>query len=464
MVNFSIEELIQIIGVTLQMALFSTVISVIIGIPLGLLIGLRKFRGKGIVLRILNTLMGLPPVLAGLVVFFILSASGPLGEFRLLYTVPAMVTAQVVLITPIVCGLSATSISKIAPLVHETAKGIRITRGKEIMYLMYECRAQFISVLFMAFGRSIGEVGAVMLVGGNVQYKTRVMTTAIMLETNKGNFEFAIALGVLLLIISFVINALALSLEERTHKLKKQALDSFAGKVAEQSFNKIKKTFSLVCNNLSMSYDSRIVLDIDSLTLKPGTSYSLLGANGSGKTTLLRILSGVIVNFKGEAKTKDLSIAYLPQKFYIFDFSVLKNIEIALQSYSKEERRARALYALQLVDMLDFAKYKGSSLSGGEAQRVALARVLAAEHDLLLLDEPTSSMDIKGTILAEKAIENYMKATKCLLVMSTHEPAQATRVCDHAIFLYNGRVEEFGPGEKTIKKPNSKELKEFLKY
>ena len=210
------SELSQIILLTLQMAAFSTVISTVIGVPLGVLVGLYHFPGKRLVMRILNTLMGLPPVLAGLVVFFILSRSGPLGSLRLLYTLPAMVTAQVVLITPIVCGLSATAISGVAPLVHETAHGMGLSRRRELACLLYECRSQLLSIIFVAFGRSIGEVGAVMLVGGNVQYKTRVMTTAIMLETNMGHFEYAVALGVALLVVSFVINSIALSLQERT--------------------------------------------------------------------------------------------------------------------------------------------------------------------------------------------------------------------------------------------------------
>ena len=210
------SELSQIVLLTLQMAAFSTVISIAIGVPLGVCIGLYRFPGKRLVMRILNTLMGLPPVLAGLVVFFILSRSGPLGTLRLLYTLPAMVTAQVVLITPIVCGLAATAIASVAPQVHETAHGMGLTRRRELLCLLFESRSQLFSIIFVAFGRSIGEVGAVMLVGGNVQYKTRVMTTAIMLETNMGHFEYAVALGIVLLVVSFIINSIALSLQERT--------------------------------------------------------------------------------------------------------------------------------------------------------------------------------------------------------------------------------------------------------
>ena len=218
------SELSQVILVTLQMAVCSTTISTLIGVPLGILIGLYRFRGKRILMRVLNTLMGLPPVLAGLIVFFILSRSGPLGSLKLLYTVPAMVVAQVVLITPIICGLSATAITGIAPRVHETAIGMGLSRKSELRCLLYECRTQLSSIMFVGFGRAIGEVGAVMMVGGNVQFKTRVMTTSIMLETNRGNFEYAIALGVVLLVISFIINSIALTLQERVGGARQQGV------------------------------------------------------------------------------------------------------------------------------------------------------------------------------------------------------------------------------------------------
>lgn len=209
------SELRQIIGVTLRMSFFSTFFSAGLGIPLGMLVGSCAFRGKRALMRVLNTLMGLPPVVAGLLVFFLLSRSGPLGQYKLLYSVSAMVIAQVLLILPISVSLSASVATSRAVQIHETVRGLGMSRAKELGYMLYESRGQLLSILFTCFGRSIAEVGAVSLVGGNVQYKTRVMTTAIMLETNKGNFEFAVALGAVLLLISFVINSLALSLEER---------------------------------------------------------------------------------------------------------------------------------------------------------------------------------------------------------------------------------------------------------
>lgn len=212
-------ELRTIIAVTLRMSLLSTLISSLLGIPLGVLIGSTQFRAKRLVTRIMHTLMGLPPVVAGLFVFLLLSRSGPLGTFKLLYSVTAMVIAQVILITPIITGLTANIVSLKAPLIQETAAGIGLKPFKRMLYTIYECRTQFISTILTGFGRAISEVGAVQMVGGNVQYKTRVMTTAIMMQTNMGHFEFAIALGIVLLIISFVINSVVSRIQESTSQV-----------------------------------------------------------------------------------------------------------------------------------------------------------------------------------------------------------------------------------------------------
>lgn len=208
-------ELRQIIWVTLRMSFFSTLISSVIGIPLGVLIGSNQFKGKRLLNRILSTLMGLPPVVAGLIVFLFLSRSGPLGTLKLLYSVTAMVIAQVVLITPIMTGLTANLISIKAPLIRETAAGIALTPLKRMLFTIYEVRVQLISTILVGFGRAIAEVGAVQMVGGNVQFKTRVMTTAIMMQTNMGHFEFAIALGIVLLLIAFLINSLVNRIQDR---------------------------------------------------------------------------------------------------------------------------------------------------------------------------------------------------------------------------------------------------------
>lgn len=208
------DELREIIFVTLKMSLYSTISGSILGLIVGYFISVKRFKGKAILRRVINTLMGLPPVVAGLVVFLILSRSGPLGELKLLYSLNAMVIAQIFLITPIVTGLSIPTLSEKNKKISETAKGIGLSKFQQFYLLFFESRKQIIGVILSAFGRSISEVGAVQLVGGNIQYKTRVMTTAIMLETNRGNFYYAVALGIVLLLISLAVNSIVAMIQD----------------------------------------------------------------------------------------------------------------------------------------------------------------------------------------------------------------------------------------------------------
>lgn len=203
------RELLQIIGVTLRMSFFSTLISCLVGMPMGVIMAKSSFRGKRTVRKITGTFMGLPPVVAGLIVYLLFTRYGPFGSLGLLFTVEIMVVAQCMLIIPVVINLTESILSVNVKSLTETAKGLSFSKWKTSLLLLTENRFSLISVVLTAFGRSIAEVGAVSLVGGNIQWKTRVMTTAIMLETNKGNFTFALALGIVLLLISLAVNILA---------------------------------------------------------------------------------------------------------------------------------------------------------------------------------------------------------------------------------------------------------------
>ncbi len=207
---FSLDpELLQILGVTMRMSFFSTTLSCLVGLPLGALIGTRSFRGKAVLKKLIHTLMGLPPVVAGLLVYALFTHYGPFGRFNLLFTVRVMVIAQCLLIIPVVTGLTASFMEQSTRAVIDTAKGMGLSRRRVLFLCLSESRTSLLSVVLNAFGRSIAEVGAVSIVGGNIQWKTRVMTTAIMLETNKGNFSFALALGLILLLLAFVVNVAA---------------------------------------------------------------------------------------------------------------------------------------------------------------------------------------------------------------------------------------------------------------
>ena len=208
-------ELLDILSVTAEMSLQSSVFALLIGLPIGIWLGSAKFPGRNILLVANRTLMGMPPVVCGLLFYMLFSGVGPFRHLKLLFTVKIMIMAQIVLITPIVVGNMETYVSGIAPAVRETAKGLGLSRLKTFGLLCNECVYPIISAYLMAFSRSIAEVGAVSMVGGAIAWKTNVMTTAIMQYTNQGNFSLGIALGMILLTISLVVNILISLLQRR---------------------------------------------------------------------------------------------------------------------------------------------------------------------------------------------------------------------------------------------------------
>ena len=208
-------ELLNILSVTARMSLQSSLIALVLGVPLGIWLGDCHFPGRGI-LRVLNrTLMGMPPVVCGLLFYMLFSGVGPLRHMKRLFTVKIMVLAQVALITPIVIGTMETYVSGIAPNLRETAAGLGLGRVKTFGLLCSECLYPIASAYLLAFARSIAEVGAVSMVGGAISWKTNVMTTAIMQYTNRGNFSLGIALGMILLAVSLLVNIVISVLQRR---------------------------------------------------------------------------------------------------------------------------------------------------------------------------------------------------------------------------------------------------------
>ena len=208
-------ELMNILEVTAKMSLQSSVLALLIGLPIGVWLGACKFPGRNVLLVVNRTLMGMPPVVCGLVFYMLFSGVGPFRHLKLLFTVKIMVMAQVVLITPIVVGNMETYVSGIAPAVRETARGLGFGFFKTFRLLCNECLYPIISAYLMAFSRSIAEVGAVSMVGGAIAWKTNVMTTAIMQHTNRGNFTLGVALGIILLSLSLIVNILISLLQRR---------------------------------------------------------------------------------------------------------------------------------------------------------------------------------------------------------------------------------------------------------
>ena len=208
-------ELMNILSVTARMSLQSSVIALLLGLPMGIWLGSCKFPGRNALLIANRTLMGMPPVVCGLVFYMLFSGVGPFRHMKLLFTVEIMVMAQVVLITPIVVGNMETYVAGVAPAVRETAHGLGLGGFKTFWLLCNECIYPILSAYLMAFSRSIAEVGAVSMVGGAIAWKTNVMTTAIMQHTNRGNFTLGVALGIILLTVSLLVNIVISVLQRR---------------------------------------------------------------------------------------------------------------------------------------------------------------------------------------------------------------------------------------------------------
>lgn len=201
------DDFLSIVGLSLRVSLSAVALACLIGFPLGAIVALKRFPGRGFVILLLNTFMGLPPVVVGLIVFLILSRAGPLGVLGLLFTPAAMIIAQTILVTPIVAALTRQIVAELWIEYGEHLRSLDAGPLTTLATLIADARYALATVVLAGFGRAIAEVGAVMIVGGNIDHVTRVMTTAIALETSKGNLATALGLGIVLLFLALTVNA-----------------------------------------------------------------------------------------------------------------------------------------------------------------------------------------------------------------------------------------------------------------
>ena len=200
-------DLAEIVGLSLRVSFLAVAIATAVGLPVGAAIALYRFPGRAALLVAMNALMGLPPVVVGLIVYLTLSRAGPLGVFGLLFTPAAMIIAQVLLVTPIIAALTRQVIEDLWVEYEEQLRSLGAGPGRAVPALLWDGRYSLLTAVLAGFGRASAEVGAVMIVGGNINHVTRVMTTTIALETSKGNLQLALALGVVLLLLALIVNA-----------------------------------------------------------------------------------------------------------------------------------------------------------------------------------------------------------------------------------------------------------------
>jgi ABC-type multidrug transport system ATPase subunit len=225
---------------------------------------------------------------------------------------------------------------------------------------------------------------------------------------------------------------------------------------------------NITLNKIKKKYGNRTVLDVEYLRFESGKLYALLGPNGSGKSTLLRLIAGMDspdsgqILYDGDKAFPHKDISYQPQNPYMFDLSVQNNLFLGMG-----KRSGRELEADQVLDKLamkNFVKMRASSLSGGETQRIVLARTLSLHRKIVLLDEPASAEDIHGSHLIENHIQGTCEQDGSTVLFSTHNPSQALRIADEVIFLWEGRAVEHGKPDAVLHSPQSEEVRSFLQY
>ena len=226
MANTFLEEILNITLLSLRVSGTAVLIGALVGVPIGMILGLGRFRGKQMLMRfvditlrsIVNTFMGLPPVVVGLVVYLLLTTSGPLGPLGLLYTPTAMIITQLIMAIPIIIGVTMSAVGSVEKAIREKALSLGATDRQAAWMVLREARMGVLTAIIVAFGAAISEVGGIMITGGNIRWVTRTLTTAIVVEVNLGNFDLAISLGIILLFMAFIINLALTIIQMRGQK------------------------------------------------------------------------------------------------------------------------------------------------------------------------------------------------------------------------------------------------------
>jgi tungstate transport system ATP-binding protein len=371
-------------------------------------------------------------VVVGVFVYSLFSKAGALGSLDLLFTIEAMIFAQTCLILPLVWGGSWTAFEGVGRAYSDTLSTLGINERQRLRMEIQLASNGVYHAVVLAFGRAIAEVGAVIMVGGNIAGKTRVMTTSIVLETSKGNMEQAAILGLLLLGLSLSLVALAAMVQNR----RSTRITSVKGDDLPMP-TPLNETLN---RTVQVEKGGRKLLDDVPIKLKPGTITAVVGESGAGKTTLLRSLAGLE---NEEVKCGPNACIYVQQHPILFRGTVAAELMIPSGLFPTLRSAGRAYSSLFQLD--DKVNQNVEDLSGGERQRTVLARQLSFSPSLLLLDECTSNLSWLHVQTIEQELIRLKEGGTCI-VMVTHNIPQAHRMADEILVLHEGRrLEESDP-------------------
>ena len=404
----------------------ATIIAGVFGIGLAIILANVDWRSKPLIRGITQALYGLPPVVVGVAVYIVLSKDGVFGSLNWLFTIQGMIVAQTLLIFPLVLGVSWTALERVSSEKRDVFKVMNANRKQRIFLEIYCARKGITNGILLGFGRAIAEVGAVMMVGGNIAGKTRVLTTSVVLETSVGRLDTALKLGMILLVIS-LITAFALQFIQyiRFFEQKTFGEEDFI----EQSFDH----FTASWKHMNVIKNDKTIIEDCSLQVSSNEIVALMGESGSGKSTLLRAMIGL----ESESSIYSRDIAYVSQNPILVMDTVAMELELSSKLHVELSNSGK--YFAEICGFEERGDQRTDSLSGGEIQRLAFLRALSMNRKILVLDEVTSELDGGSIERIEEQIILF-KNRGGGVIFATHNPFQAKRLADRILYIHNGEL------------------------
>ena len=411
----------------------ATVLAGVVAIGLAIVLANSKWKGKPFLRGVTQALYGLPPVVVGVVVYIALSKDGVLGSLNWLFTIQGMIVAQTILIFPLIFGVSWTALERVSSDKRDVLRVMNATPKQRVFLEIYCARRGITNAVLLGFGRAVAEVGAVLMVGGNIAGKTRVLTTSVVLETSVCRLDVALQIGLILLIISLLI-AFGLQLLQYIRYFERQSLG------LESANSEPFEDFSISWENLVVEKDGISIINSCSLDVSGNEIVAIMGESGSGKSTLLRAMCGL----EKESSRYADRLAYVSQNPVLVMDSVA--MEFGLASRLHDHLPDAGKYFASICNFEEKGNQRTDSLSGGEIQRVAFLRALSMNRQILILDEVTSELDGGSVERIEQEILSF-KERGGGVVFATHNPSQAQRLADRILFIHEG---EFIPEDHEI--------------
>lgn len=402
----------------------ATLIAGVLGIGFALILANVSWKVKPFLRGVTQALYGLPPVVVGIVVYIALSKDGVFGSLNWLFTIQGMIVAQTILIFPLIFGISWAALERVSSEKRDVFRVMNAGPKQRILLEMYCARRGITNAVLLGFGRAIAEVGAVMMVGGNIAGKTRVLTTSVVLETSVGNLDVALQIGFVLLLIS-LITAFALQFLQAFRFFEQKSFGEEDGLIS--SFD----DFTASWENIDVNKDDTKILDQCSMSVSSNEIVALMGESGSGKSTLLRALVG-LEDYESEYTE---NLAYVPQNpMMVMDTIAM---ELGLCSHLHSDLPNAGFYFASLCGFEERGGQRTETLSGGEIQRLAFLRALSMNRKILILDEVTSELDGASVERIEQEILSF-KNRGGGVIFATHNPFQAQRLADRILYIHDG--------------------------